>query len=276
MAHKEFPIVPSTLESIDEALFKYVNEELNIFATTGKGWKKTPVIWASAERAFQLKNEKELRDGSGTLILPLITVERASVVKDMSRKGPFWGNVPPMDDYRAGSVTIARKINQDKTSKFAAVNKYKNHKQINFPDEKPNKKIVYEIKSIPMPVYVTIVYNIVLRAEYQQQINEMMTPFITKPGGINYFTARTNDHFYEGFIRDMSVNTNMSNLGQDERKYETTLPIEMLGYLIGEDKNQETPKVVIRENQVDIKLPRERLFFGDDPTCDDKDAFCRE
>jgi len=276
MARKEFPIIPSTLELIDGALFDYIDSELNIFATTNKGWKKTPVIWASAERAFQLKNEKELRDGSGTLVLPLITVERASVVKDPNRKGGFWGNVPPVDDYRGGSVTVARRINQDKTSKFASVNKYKNHKQINFPDEKPNEKIVYEIRSMPMPVYVTVTYNIVLRAEYQQQINEMMTPFITKPGGINYFTARPHGHFYEGFIRDMSTNTNMSNLGQDERRYETTLPIEMLGYLIGEDKNQETPKVVIRENQVDIKMPRERVIFGDDPACDDKDAFCRE
>ena len=80
MARKEFPIIPSTLELIDGALFDYIDSELNIFATTNKGWKKTPVIWASAERAFQLKNEKELRDGSGTLVLPLITVERASGV----------------------------------------------------------------------------------------------------------------------------------------------------------------------------------------------------
>ena len=41
-----------------------------------------------------------------------------------------------------------------------------------------NNKIVYESISIPMPVYVDVTYNLILRSEYQQQMNEMLTPFI--------------------------------------------------------------------------------------------------
>ena len=31
-------IMPSTIETIDESFNQYINEELNIFSTTNKGW----------------------------------------------------------------------------------------------------------------------------------------------------------------------------------------------------------------------------------------------
>tara|TARA_R110000824_G_scaffold1643_3_gene8118 strand:+ start:998 stop:1870 length:873 start_codon:yes stop_codon:yes gene_type:complete len=260
MPNKEIPFAPSTLETIDEAIFKYINEEMDLRATTNKGWKKTPIIWASAERAYQIKNDKDLRDGSGTLILPLITIERNLVIKDMNRKGVFWGNVDR--NSRGGSIIYTRKINQNKTSNFANADSHRKKKQLNFPRE--NKKVVYQWISMPMPVYVEVVYAITLRTEYQQQMNELMTPFATKTGAINYFAMRTNNHFYEGFIQgDFQSMNNLVSLGEDERKYETKINIKVLGYLVGEGKNQETPKVVIHENTVEVKLPRERIVMGD-------------
>ena len=62
----------------------------------------------------------------------------------------------------------------------------------------------------------------------------------------------------------------------EERKYQTSLDIRVLGYLIGEDKNQPTPKVIMRENAVEVKIPRERVIMGDSPELNDKNAFYRE
>jgi hypothetical protein len=259
MPHKEFPIVPSTLESIDEALFGYI-DDLDLKATTNKGWKKTPIIWTSAERSYQIKNDKDIRDGVGSLILPLITVERTSVVKDMSKKGVFWGNIDRNKE--GGSISFSRRINQDKTSNFANADSYRLNKQLNFPRE--NKKVVYETISMPMPTYIEISYMISLRTEYQQQMNELMTPFVTKTGAINYFVMRPNGHFYEGFIQgNFMAGNNLSALGEEERKYETKIDIKVLGYLLGEGKNQETPKMVITENAVEVKMPREKVILGD-------------
>jgi hypothetical protein len=259
MPHKEFPIVPSTLESIDEALFGYI-DDLDLKATTNKGWKKTPIIWTSAERSYQIKNDKDIRDGVGSLILPLITVERTSIVKDMNKKGVFWGNIDRNKE--GGSISFSRRINQDKTSNFANADSYRLNKQLNFPRE--NKKVVYETISMPMPTYIEISYMISLRTEYQQQMNELMTPFVTKTGAINYFVMRQNGHFYEGFIQgNFMVGNNLSALGEEERKYETRIDIKVLGYLLGEGKNQETPKMVITENAVEVKIPRERVILGD-------------
>lgn len=260
MAHKEFPIVPSTLEFIDTSLYSWVDETLNIHTTTNKGWKKVSTIWVSAERAYQVKNDKDVRDSGGSLILPLITIERSTVVKDPNKKGVFWGNITRDD--RGGSITFTKRLNHDKTSNFANMDAQEHEGQINFP--RKNDKIVYQHISMPMPVYVDITYIISLRTEYQQQMNEMITPFVTKTGGINHFTMKPEGHFFEGFIQsDLSSENNVSNMTQEERKYETKIYIKVLGYLIGEGKNQETPKMVIHENAVEVKIPREYIIYGD-------------
>ena len=257
-------ITPSTLETIDEAFFEYVDEKLNVFSTTNKGWKKVPVIWLSAERANQIKRKKEIRDSNGSIILPVMAIERSSVIKDPQKKGIFFGNIPPASDIKGGSITVARRINQDKTSNFANAKSYEKRGQINFP--RPNKRIVYETVTIPMPVYIDINYSITLRTEYQQQMNEILTPFITKTGGINYFVFGKDQHRYEAFIQqDFSQENNISSLEAEERTYQTKIDIKVLGYIIGDDKNQESPKIVVRENAVDVKIPRERVITEDSP-----------
>jgi len=280
-------IQPSTLENIDSAIYEHVDNKFNIFASTNKGWKKVPVIWISSERSHQIKNRKELRDSNGILVLPLITVERVSVTKDPARKGIFYGNVPPVGDYRGGSITVSKRINQDKTANFANVDALKSQNvadggarhnrrgQINWP--RPNKKIVYQSMSIPMPVYIEVSYAVTLRTEYQQQMNEILTPFVTKTGGINTLVMERNDHQYEAFIQqDFAQNNNISTLETDERTYQTKVDINVLGYIIGEDKNQAQPKVVIRENAVQVRMPRERKITEDELAHIDKRGFYKE
>ena len=58
-------IQPSDLENIDFAFYDFVNDKMNNQATTNEGWKKVPVIWSTAERAFLSKNNKDLRDSDG-------------------------------------------------------------------------------------------------------------------------------------------------------------------------------------------------------------------
>jgi len=272
-------ITPSTLESIDEAFFKYVDEEFNIHCDTHQGFVKTPVLWLSAERAFQIKNNSAARNNKDALVLPVITVERKSVVKDPSKKGVFYGNIPPVGDAQGGSIVVARRINQNKTKNFANADTHRFAKggshQLNFPGK--NEKVVYQTISVPMPVYLTIGYSITLTSQYQQQMNEMVTPFIGRPGGINYFLISRNGHTYEAFVQeDFSQNNNVASLGEDERSYQTTVNIQVLGYLIGEGKNENQPKVVIRENAVEVKIPREHVIVGDIPELIDDRGFYRD
>tara|TARA_R100000234_G_scaffold118327_2_gene98536 strand:+ start:3006 stop:3860 length:855 start_codon:yes stop_codon:yes gene_type:complete len=284
MGAKTEKIMPSTLETIDKAFYDWLNEQLNIFSTTNTGWKKVPLIWVSAERAFQIKADKDLRDDYGVLKLPLMTIERTSIVKDPARKGIYQANIPPVNDAKGGSIVLTKRINQDKTGDFANADSYKTkasfysqgkgYGQLNFKFR--NKKVVYETLSIPTPTYVNVTYSVVLKGEYFQQINEMLTPFLVKTGQINNFFINSDGHKFEGFLpQDFSQNNNVANLGDDERVFETKMDIRILGYLLGAGKNEERPKISVRENIVEVKIPREHVILGDIPTAV-SGAFYRE
>ena len=272
---REYEIMPSTLETIDTALYNWVNETVNVFSTTNSGWKKVPCVWVSAERAFQSKADKELRDKNGIIKLPIITIERTSIVKDPTKKGIYQAHIPPRNDAKGGAIVISKRINQTKTGDFANADAFKKQPnfgvggplagQANFPYE--NKKVVYETLTMPVPTYVNVTYRVSLRGLYFQQMNEMLTPFIVKTGQINNFFIKADGHKFEGFLpAQFEQKNNVNNLGDDERVFETSLDVRILGYLIGANKNDERPKVTVRENAVDIKLPRERVIFGDIPT----------
>ena len=270
--------MPSTVETIDRAFFNYIDEKLDIFANTNKGWTKVPVLWVSAERAYQIKKDKNLRDSDGILKLPIITVERKGMKKDPEMKGVAWAHIPEQNDAKGGAVKTARRIKQDKTSNFLNADSFRRHGsmsaavagvgQLNFPFKNPGK-VVYETISTPIPTYIVVDYDIVVRTEYQQQINNIITPFITKTGQINNFFITYEGHKFEGFIQgDFNQDSNVAQLNEEERTYETVIKIKILGYLLGEGPNRERPKITIRENAVEVKIPRERVILGEIPQHD--------
>ncbi len=283
---QEVELMPSSLETIDKAMLRFVDEELNLFTTTNDGFKKVPVLWVTAERAFQIKHNKDLRDKEETLILPLITVNRTTTTKEMNYRGTVYANLYPVNDAKGGTITIARTINQKKTAEFQnalANRKYGEDRNVSSKMLNTNKrnmstaKTVYETITMPIPTWVKVMYQISIRTEYQQQMNELIRPFLTVPGNSRMpKRIEAEGHFYEIFIDGgFANNSNQANIGMEQRNYETDISIEVLGYLIGEGENQERPKIVKRENAVEIKLGRERTIVGDIPE-NIKDGFYRE
>ena len=71
---------------------------------------------------------------------------------------------------------------------------------------------------------------------------------------------------YEIFIDGgFTDNSNAQNLAMDRRNFETDINMEVLGYLMGEGPNREKPKIIKRQNTVEVKLPREHVIMGDIP-----------
>tara|TARA_Y100000034_G_scaffold133764_2_gene200211 strand:- start:583 stop:1488 length:906 start_codon:yes stop_codon:yes gene_type:complete len=280
---QEITMMPSNFETVDYALYDFVNERLNPSISTNKGFEKVQVLWVTAERAFQLKHNKEIRDSEETLILPLITIERTSVVKDQSRRGLPYANIYPVNDVKGGTITVARRINQDKTGVFQnamasrKINNIVGHGQQNHPSIK-NKKVVYETITMPLPTWIVMTYSVTLRTEYQQQMNELMRIFVSNTGNSRMPSRIERDgHKFEAFIQESyELNNNVASMEMEQRNFETTINIEVLGYIIGEGENQERPKIVIRENVVEIKIPRERVILGDIPQHIDDRGFYKE
>ena len=259
---KELGMLASTLENIDYAITSWLKEDMDLRANTNEGFVGVPVLWQVPERAYQIKNEKELRDGSGALRLPLISIERTTITKDPARRGSFQANLyAPDKSGRSGRLVIARKIVQDKTRNFAVAPATRDLKtggtqQLYYP--RVNKKVVIKSLSIPIPVYVNIEYKITIKSEYQQQMNEMVAPFVARTGQANAFTMTRNGHLYQAFIdQSFAQNNNVDNLDEEMRMYSTDVTIRVLGYLIGEGDNDDRPIVRIHENVVEITFPNE-------------------
>jgi len=279
MPVKEFTFEPSTIETIDTGLYNWVSETLALHTSTNEGWRKVPVIWLGAERSFQVKKDQLLRSGDSRLKLPIIAVNRESITKDASFKGRFQAHYEENSDYKGGVVTITRRIQQEKTRNFTNADLarlLKDSRQTG-PQVNNNKKTVYQEITIPVPSYITVMYNITLRTEYQQQMNDLVAPFITKTGNINGFFYEQEGYKYEAFIEpNFNETKNVKDLGDDERMFETNVSIKVLGYLIGEGKNRERPKVTIRENIVKIRVSRERVLLDDKIPWKEKDNDYRE
>jgi hypothetical protein len=112
-----------------------------------------------------------------------------------------------------------------------------------------------------MPVNVEVTYEVGIRTEYQQQMNDLMLPFITKPGTINFIRLESEGHKYEGFIDSQySSKDNLTDYSNEERKFETTISIRVVAYLVGQGKNREKPHFSVRENYVEVKIPRESVI----------------
>ena len=293
---KEITFMPSTIENIDTAIYNYIKDELALQTTTNKGNTVVPVLWVAAERSHQIKNsrDQDIRDRKGIFKLPLMTVERSSMTKDPAFKGTFQAHMPDfgrgMHRVRRVNIPAAAKINQLKTSNFA--NAFAARKsgvdndvgvgQLNFPI-KTKKKSPAVIQTLyqPIPIWVNATYNLRIRTEYVQQMNDLIQPFYTFTGQANSFFITNEGHRYEAFVEgDISYNNNVANLGEEERTYISDIKLKVLGYLMGEGVNDPKPKITMVENFVEVKIPRERVIVGDINTSfrDDEEAegFYRE
>ena len=262
MSYKEFPLEPSTIENVDLAMYKWLDQELNLFTMTNNGSKKVPIVWILGERAHQIKNDFSLRDTQGTFILPVITLERTAMNKDLNKKGVVWSALPEYNDVKGGALEIGSRIVQDKSSNFAKATNLRKYGQPNFRNT--NNKVVYESITIPLPVYVNMSYTIEIRTQYQQQMNDLVQPFLTITGGVNRVWVENSGHKYEAFIKgDIAQENKTRDMAEEERIFISKITVETLGYLIGQGDNQNKPKIVVRETYVDVKIPRERVIVGD-------------
>ncbi len=264
---QEIGMLGSRIEDIDYAITSWLKEDLDLSTITNEGNKRVPVLWQTPERAFQIKNNKDIRTpdevGGDAIILPVITIERTGITKDPTRKGGFQAHIySNKRNGRTGRMTIAKRIKQDKTRNFAVAEALRTNssgtRQKYFP--RVNKKVVIETLSIPIPIYVNLDYKIIVKTEYQQQMNDLTQPFMTRTGQINSFIMRRNGHLYEAFIdQGFTQSNNVATLGEEERQFTSEVNIKVLGYLIGEGNSDDRPIVTKTESIVEITYPRETV-----------------
>ena len=263
----EIGLLASDIENIDSAIVEWITD-LRLSADSNEGFSHVPVLWQAPERAYQIKHNKDLRDDGGALKLPFVSVERTGIAKDPARKGGFQAQIySDRKNGRTGRWVIAKKIVENKTRNAAvAIGTRTNTSgtEQNW-SKRVNKRIVIKTLSIPIPIYVNIDYKIVIKTEFQQQMNDLLAPFMTRTGQINGFLLRRNGHLYEGFIdQGFTHNNNVANMGEDLRSFSSEITIRILGYLIGEGKNDDRNIVRVDENIIEIMYPQEGIVNPDE------------
>ena len=258
MPSENIQVSQSTFETIDVAVYRFVDEQLNIHTMTNKGLSKVPILWLGTERAHQIKNNKELRDKVGKLKLPLITISRTSVSRDADFRGSYRSYYPPDMGPEGGRVAVTKIIKQEKTRNYA--NAAKNARPIHgdYTGPQTGNKIVYETILIPKPTYVTCMYEINIRTEYQQQMNDILPPLIIDQKNVAIIA---NDGYqYELFIQeDYGITNNINTLASDERMFTSKVQFKVLGYLTGDGENGSVPNIIRKQNVINITVSRERV-----------------
>ncbi len=268
--NEEEIIQPSTLETIDTA-FNNLIVEANLFATTNKGFVKCPVVWSSAERAYLIKNDQLARDADGTLLLPIITISRTGVEKNTESKAVFQGRAADFHSGKEGGyIAITKQLNQDKTKDFANNDSRKlvhgvvgNGQQF-YP--RKNDKVIYETIYIPVPQHITVTYKVTIFSEFMQNVNELLQPFLSMNGSIKSLNLRAEGHKYECFVQEYTTTSNEESLEDQRREYSTEITFRVIAYIIGAGVNDEKPRIIRRQNFVEVKFPREQVILGDIPT----------
>jgi len=253
------PFEPSTIENIDRAVFEFVDKDLDISCKTNKGFEKVPIIWQGSERAWYTKKDPREKD---ILNFPVITIARTGMTKDKARKGIFQGNIS--NDSKEASIIIAKRVMQKKTAEFSnAFAKQRTGKSTGPRQKRKRTKTVYDFISIPPVVHINPTYEVTLTSLYVQQMNEMLQPFLTRTGNINYHIVQNNHHRYELFIQPNYNTSDNSNSFEDtQRKFEAKISFDMVAYLFGSYVNDELPKITIKESIVEYKFPKENLILG--------------
>ena len=122
---------------------------------------------------------------------------------------------------------------------------------------------MYDVYSIPAPIYLDVGYQISMRSEYIQQMNEMSTHFMVTGGARNYFILEHEGHRYEAFVQaDFTQENNAASLGTDERMFTSNVTIQVLGYILDQEKIESAIK--IEQSPSEIIIGRERAVLADE------------
>lgn len=231
-------IATVTIEKIDQAILDYFQKRLNLTVDSPTGRKTVPVIYATGERAFLIRDKKGLRDENKTLILPLVTIQRLDIDRSLTFGGAAL-EVP--------SITVSKTVHK-KTNILQNLIEQRNKN--GFPQPKKDK-VIYEVLTIPFPDFATVYYQIMIWAQFQTQMNEMLEKIFYSYDHMDSFVIPTNydkndpsvkgkGYYFVGFREtdSISAQNNFEEFTDDERiiryQYNVRVPI----YLILDPKDK--------------------------------------
>lgn len=156
MDEKNFQLVQ--IRDIDQAIVDWFDKTVDVRVQFPDGQlRKVPVVFSQGERWAAGRNA--FRDENGILILPVIAVRRTGISPD-----PSMSSLGAQVD----KIQIAKRINP-KTNDLMNLEKVKV-----ISNQLPYQPIVYDVWTIPFPDRVIANYELVIQAQYINQMNSVL------------------------------------------------------------------------------------------------------
>lgn len=263
----DFTLPSCTIEDVDRAIFDLFDKDLDLFYKHEGAVTRVPVVFATGERFAILARNKPLRDANDTLILPLLSIARTSIAKQMSRgtstnqtapvrlkrrlskKDPTYQMIMNKEalknqDNRAsnahligtergegtkpGEIATRRHLNETNSA-------YRSGRLL---EQKGNNNI-YEIFELPNVKYYTATYDVTIWTQYTQQMNDLVMAFMNSPhtGSKITFRIETKKGYY--FVAyldgDLTPGNNFDEFTDSERIVRYSFTMSVPAYIINPD-----------------------------------------
>jgi len=211
-----------SLFSIDKAVFDWFNTK---HGTNIQG-RKVPVTFGAWERFAQMQDSKQddnlnrMRDPSGMLILPMISIRRGDVTYNNDRFIFQQADGAPRIEISrrvaASNFDANRRVPFEESHMYSS-----NRRRADAP--------VMEIATVPYPDFVTIPYTITFWASYVRHANY----FNDRMWQNAYPTDLTyKGYYFYAFIDSSSNESNEENYTDEERIIRNSFTMTVEGYLL--------------------------------------------
>ena len=208
--------------SIDKAVYDWYNTK---HATNIQG-RKVPVLFGGWERFAQMQDNKQddnlnrMRDPSGMLILPLISIRRGDVTYNTERFVFQQADGAPR--VKISERVAMSNFDADRRVPFDGPHMYSTARR---RSDAP----VMEIATVPYPDFVTIPYTITFWSSYVRHANY----FNDRVWQNAYPTDQTyKGYYFYAFIDSGTNENNEENYTDEERIIRSSFTMTVDGYLI--------------------------------------------
>ena len=270
-APDDFEFPSCGVEDVDRALFELFDKKLAFEVKVNEQTTKVPVVFAAGERFALTRRQKPIRDKNNALILPLIAVKRTSIgYKTEADAGGTAISFRQNADYiirKRLDVTdrdyqnIINKLslkNQDNVTSRAhfitndispgnnvspgTVSSRRNGAGIAFGGGRvlfgTHSNLgdnIFEIITVPYPVFIQVNYNVTFWTQYMSQMNQLLETLLIKTDGQGReFHLISNKGFkFTAFLQgSFTSGDNFDNYTDDERIIRYSFDIRVPAYIL--------------------------------------------
>jgi hypothetical protein len=259
------------IEDVDRSLFELFDKRLAFEIKVNEQTTKVPVVFAAGERFALTRRAKPIRDKNNALILPLIAIKRQAVgFKTEADAGgtaiSFRQNADYIirkrldtsdRDYQNIVNKLSIKNQNNVTSRGHFINNDVSPGSGAFPGTKTSRRNgpgiaygggklgfalnndvgnnIFEIITIPYPVFIQLNYEVTFWTQYMSQMNQLLETLLVKTDGQGReFQLVSNKGFtFTAFLMgQMNSGDNFENFTATERIIKYSFSIRVPAYIL--------------------------------------------